>query len=121
MKTSELTGALLDFWVLRCEGRASSVPFDPEKHFLALNDLQPFAPSTNWAHGGRIIEQEKIAISFVPAGANKIGLPNLWWADTKRNAPEQHTGFINAHGETPLIAAMRCFVASKFGDEVPNA
>ena len=26
----------------------------------------------------------------------------------------------NQFGETPLIAAMRCYVASKFGDEVPD-
>jgi len=28
------------------------------------------------------------------------------------------TGWTNASGPTPLIAAMRCFVASKVGDEV---
>lgn len=58
--------------------------------------------STEWALGGPIIEREKIEL--VPNGAD-------WDAMYQ----DQH---IPSEGPTPLIAAMRCYVASKLGDEV---
>lgn len=58
-------------------------------------------PPTNWSQGGPIIEREKTAIRFVPW--------DTWVAECKG-----YTG----EGTTPLIAAMRCYVASKLGDEV---
>jgi hypothetical protein len=59
--------------------------------------------STDWAQGGPIIEREMIEL--VPQS------PALWDA-MYRN---QH---IPHDGPTPLVAAMRCFVALKLGDEV---
>jgi len=35
-----------------------------------------------------------------------------WFAYSSLSTPEDF------HGDTPLIAAMRCYVASKLGDEV---
>jgi hypothetical protein len=57
----------------------------------------PHFYSTDWAQGGAIIEREGIAL--IPG----------WTAE--------RPGF-SADGETALIAAMRCYVASKLGDEV---
>ena len=57
----------------------------------------PHFYSTDWAQGGAIIEREGIAL-----------LPG-WTAE--------RPGF-SAEGETALISAMRCYVASKLGDEV---
>ena len=54
--------------------------------------------STNWAQGGPIIEREGM-------GVFKLGYVRGW-----------ASGFQS--GPTPLIAAMRCYVASKLGDEV---
>ena len=54
--------------------------------------------STNWAQGGPIIEREGMGIF-------KLGYVRGW-----------ASGFQS--GPTPLIAAMRCHVASKLGDEV---
>ncbi len=63
----------------------------------------PFQPSIIWGDGGPIIEQEKIAIrAYETTGMG-------WFASLGN-------GFHSA--PTPLIAAMRCFVASKLGDEV---
>ena len=107
MKTSELTGAALDWAVAKYE--------DLEHYFedgLMCLKGQPFdthwlywTPSTDWLQGGAIIEREKISVwarddewaaeSFVP---NQQGLECV--------------------GPTPLIAAMRCYVVSKLGDEV---
>jgi hypothetical protein len=84
MKTSELTGAALD-WTVHialhgaCEGYA-------EHQY-----------STDWAQGGPIIEREGIAL-LPPELAEMPGY--------------------EGRGETLLIAAMRCYVASKLGDEV---
>jgi hypothetical protein len=64
--------------------------------------------TSSWAQGGPIIEREKIATQpWLSEGD--------WGASIKG-------GFFEQHGPTPLIAAMRCFVSSKLGDEVevPN-
>jgi len=73
----------------------------------------PVGYSTEWAFGGPIIEQESIGIQMAyPA---EDGKPALWYAAkfaTSVKAPPR------AHGPTPLVAAMRCFVLSKLGEEV---
>ena len=108
MKTSELTGAALDWAVAKCEGA------------VGANDRLPwYTPSTNWAQGGPIIDREDIAISSAPDG--------LWAAyASKGTRLVQHGGqavevfnwTYKQQGYHPLIAAMRCYVASKLGDEV---
>ena len=88
MKTSELTGTALDW--------AVGVANDQ----LLVFKGQPFVRySTDWAQGGPLIEKECIALAF-------DGFPQGWVANQK------------IYGPTPLIAAMRCYVASKLGDEV---
>lgn len=84
IKTSELTGAALDWAVAKCEGIRKP---DLVGGFDGIgNYSEPWEPSTNWSQGGPIIEREAA----------------------------QYECF----GPTPLIAAMRCYVASKLGDEV---
>jgi hypothetical protein len=98
MKTYELTGAALDWAVSKCEG------FTWEQGDLDAGEYGPgFKPSTDWAQGGPIIEREMIEL--VPQ------TPALWDAMYK-------TQHIPNDGPTPLIAAMRCYVSSKLGDEV---
>ena len=97
MKTSELTGAALDWVVAKCEG----FEFQLAESFIAYHDEGERNYSTNWAQGGPIIEREGIAL-------------HLW-------SSEEWIGDMGdweARGSTPLIAAMRCYVASKLGDEV---
>jgi hypothetical protein len=61
--------------------------------------------STDWAQGGPIIEREHISAAYAYWGE--------WEAwDDKTMPPPKY------RGPTPLIAAMRCYVASKLGDEV---
>ena len=112
MKTSELTGAALDWAVAKCEGQ--EVVFEdgelclPSSYF---KDGDPYTPSTDWAQGGPIIEREVINLGrhtwddsgVIRWGASKAGL---------------FQGAPFSVGPTPLIAAMRCFVASKLGEEV---
>jgi hypothetical protein len=69
-----------------------------------IDDVQ-YSPSTDWSIGGPIIEREKIEL--VPSVDGKV-----WYAESlDRQARVERC-------PTPLIAAMRCFVASKLGDEV---
>jgi hypothetical protein len=66
--------------------------------------------STDWSQGGPIIEREKITIS---QGRDLIA--SIW----HEGCPILSDWYkFKQHGPTPLVAAMRCFVASKLGDEI---
>lgn len=117
IKTSELSGAALDWAVAVCE-----VPdldgSNPQhlNHFLSLRNAHSlhrrFHYSTNWAQGGPIIERKEIGIRRnAPCSAGRE-----WEASPSITA--RGAGGRWGYGPTPLIAAMRCFVASKLGDEV---
>jgi len=97
-KTSELTGASLDWAVAKCEGVDWS---DSDLFQGKYQGDSAGAYSTDWAHGGPIIEREGIALYL--------------YGGTEWNA---HVGGKENNGSTPLIAAMRCYVASQLGDEV---
>ena len=70
----------------------------------------------SWNQGGPIIERELICLDNAD-----VGKPHhLWFArifTTQKGSGWDAKGF-SATGHTPLIAAMRAFVASKLGDEV---
>ena len=99
MKVSELTGAALDWAVAKCNGH-----LDDE---TIIRRLEPdeegwcIAYSTDWSQGGPIIEREMISIEWTGED---------WMAYIFHDE--------ECFGPTPLIAAMRCYVASKLGDEV---
>lgn len=76
----------------------------------------PFMPWFRWEHGGPIIERE--VISVMPrAGRRPLGVE---WAAERSGRPVSEQ-FLQ-HGQTPLVAAMRCYVASRLGGavEVPD-
>ena len=109
MKTVDLIGHALDWAVAKCEGLLGHDGKLTDEYCDSLHPDQDGGFSTDWAQGGPIIEREKISVSA-------WGLIN-WKALTLRypnDVETEHTGY----GETPLIAAMRCYVASKLGDEV---
>lgn len=116
MKTSELEGVALDWAVAKCEGGTGLwydsvatywITIDGKDRALSEGWAQSFCPSTNWAQGGPIIEREGIGVyQFRGAWAAHCPLPNGGFHACMENQP------------TPLIAAMRCYVASKLGDEV---
>lgn len=98
MKTNELTGAALDWAVAKCEGTLHDDG--------SVSDY--FQPSVDWEQGGAIIEREMITVECFYE-------ESTWHAWTP--APEQPRD-AHGYGETPLVAAMRCYVASKLGDQV---
>ena len=98
IKTSEATPLQIDWLVAHC--------VESSKLFPIFVDGAPVSKgnySTNWAQGGPIIEREKITVEYT-------GDPDTWCACIMADQ--------EVYGDTPLIAAMRCYVASKLGDEV---
>lgn len=95
VKTSELTRAALDWAVEKAMGKK-------ETDFGWWWDN--FHPSSDWSQGGPLIEREEIETRTAHNGG--------WMANRAR------TKHIFIDGPTPLVAAMRCFVSSKLGEEV---
>jgi len=63
--------------------------------------LAPVDYSGKWEHGGPIIEREKLTAEWTGED---------WMAYIKHDD--------EFFSPTPLVAAMRCYVASKLGDDV---
>ena len=120
VKTSELTGAALDWAVAKCEGATTLRHDSVACWWFTLNGRdrvlsggwsakQNWQPSTDWSQGGPIIERERFCV---------MQIDNGWCCTTNGSALHSHA----QQGQTPLIAAMRCYVASKMGDtiEIPE-
>lgn len=114
IKVSEATNTQLDYLVAKAMGHTLAIgdfgTFIPwTKKTAPVWQGRSYRPSTDWSQGGPIIEREKIKTD--PRAGS-------WTATIWNEAMTQNPAF----GPTPLIAAMRCFVASKLGDtvEVPE-
>lgn len=106
--TYDLAGHALDWAVAKCEGHDAELNYDEVVSFKLVlgNEYRlVWKPSTNWAQGGVIIERE--VCDLYQRGE--------WYARIQLNAVPE---YVEAYGDTPLIAAMRCYVASKLGNEV---
>ena len=118
IKTADLIGPALDWAVAKCEGyvcqfddEVSGPWLVPQEEFLHdEKPLSKFSPSTNWSQGGPIIERERITIS---QGRDLIA--SIWHP---LSGVESDWYRFKQTGLTPLVAAMRCYVASRLGDEV---
>ena len=93
IKTNELTRAALD-WAVAVAEYGYGADYKTNRY------------STDWAQGGPIIERERIQIRPFTGSVGQF-----WTAYFGQHGPCMD-------GPTPLIAAMRCYVASKLGDEV---
>ena len=119
MKTSELTGRALDWAVAKAAGATDLRHDGIGTWWFTLNGKdwalssgwsvqQNWDPSINWRSGGPIIEREKL---FVKPTINR------GWRAYQRDP--FGNGICNSqYGPTPLVAALRCHVASKLGDNV---
>ena len=112
MKVSDLQGAALDWAVAKCAGRELHRSRSGRWMTARYGEFNPrhgapwYSPSTDWAQGGPIIEREELTLSCHWQRPYALKL----LADEKR--------VVQGNGPTPLIAAMRCYVASKLGDEI---
>ena len=117
--TSSLEGAALDWAVAKCE---DAVMADTMAETGCIFEGYKF--STDWSQGGLIIEREGVYLRAI----RKTGHPmdGSWLAqptDTNTGTIVQwveRTDWPRHYwsGSTPLIAAMRCYVASKLGEQV---
>ncbi len=110
MKVSELNDIALDW--------AVTTIVEPEALRFGVDDWRDRRRSEvmrgeyihryhqSWMQGGPIIEREGMLIR------PQVGYG--MWEAWKHGADEGHFSV----GKTPLIAAMRCYVASKLGDEI---
>jgi len=117
IKVSTATGPALDWMVAKCEGALfplGNVVLDQKQLLITIggntdeDEFVIYAPTTNWAQGGPIIEREKIDIFHQDNGFSGA----IEMATRKNPHPTPY------YGETDLVAAMRTYVASKLGEEV---
>jgi hypothetical protein len=114
VKTSELTGDALDWMVAKCKGITPiAVKKKYSKGYILYSlpaSTVPLEYSSKWSQGGPIIERERIT--------SRVDTRGMGWVSFLDG--DRVTARMS--GPTPLIAAMRCYVASKFGDtvEIPD-
>jgi hypothetical protein len=115
IKTSELTGAALDWAVAKGEGHIDD--FNGWLHEASLLEVAEgdYTPSTNWAQGGTIVEREGITVGLTHP---RLYTDKRHWVAQYFDPPHSALEVHRMRGPTPLIAAMRCVVASKLGDEI---
>jgi hypothetical protein len=124
IKAAELVGPALDWAVAQCEGIEVVAWWtsDRDAYYVVLREdfegMEPdrfypmedtFYPSVEWGIGGPILDRE--GITWVWEGdlcdpKDRIYEATEWATGSKQQGP------------TALVAAMRCRVASKLGNEV---
>lgn len=114
MKTADLIGPALDWAVAKCE--AVKVEYINDGITRCLLRVTPFTgvyrPSVDWSQGGQIIERKEVGLKRnAPCSKGRE-----WEASPSITA--KGAGGKWGYGPTPLVAAMRCYVASELGDEV---
>jgi Protein of unknown function (DUF2591) len=111
LKSYELTGKALDWAVAKAQG------FSYEKYqqyrdawLTAIYRPSHWKPSEDWSQCGPIIERERLEVT-------PWGVDGEWRAQDFYE-PSPGVPCAEQYGPTPLIAAMRCYVTSKLGDEI---
>lgn len=140
MKVADMTGALLDYWVASALGEQACIRrvrltlgnSDGSIDRVLVDENRCLRPmhserdkpqdewrgafwlgySSNWELGGPLIEKHEISVEYGHGGDQP------WRAEIgfKYNLTD---GWVMS-GSTPLIAAMRAYVFSTFGDTVPD-
>lgn len=113
-KTSDLSGIALD-WTVACAKGYSKPALTISGNiqgFLNMHEDGYHNYSVDWSQAGPIIDREEITVCW--QGAQ--------WVGSKFNVRVAGEYEFQNSGPTPLVAAMRCYVASKLGDiiEVPD-
>jgi len=103
IKTEDLTGTALDWAVAKAEGINPYIVIIGSPVIVASNGCQAPMYSTDWGQGGPIIESAKLITGCVSSGT---------WSSCDLS------GDSIQFGDTPLIAAMRCYIANKLGNEI---
>ncbi len=123
VKISEASGPVLDYLVAKCEEVSvcnvvqshGFVETAWDKETKWENACEIYSPTTNWSQGGPIIEREGITLR-TNACINGHWVAFIDFGSSNTNVKARQSG------QTPLIAAMRCFCCSELGEaaEVPD-
>lgn len=131
MKVSELSGALLDAWVALALGAKPyrvGEPLEGTVRTAVVNSTMIphcilhesrhtgdffYSPSTDWRTGGPIIDREQIIYRHHAGGIYEACKMTGEIGVNRKRVGTQH-------GRTLLEAAMRAYVASKYGASVPD-
>lgn len=111
MNVVDLKDTELDFWVARASGiEVHPHPNGMNDQLIIVNEaavygFYTYMPSRSWRQAGPIIEREKIAIQRT----------DTQWEACKDKGDMRY----RFTGKSPLVAAMKCFIASKFGENLP--
>lgn len=122
IKTSELSGAALDWAVAMAEGWEADRPCDGQikseyRHLLVGkcpvwgNPHNYYSPSTEWAHGGPLLDKFHVSIDWNTCNDDDPDYDREPWMDTCGQR-------LTSYGPTARIALCRAIVAAKLGDEV---
>lgn len=125
VKVAQATEVQLDWMVAKAEGYLDAELAHPNGSTTMVVIVDEFRrpfdmrfgvawrPSEKWAQGGPIIEREFIEINVMSCGQSRTTF-DTWLATLTREDEDACEG----SGPTILIAAMRCYVASKLEDVV---
>jgi hypothetical protein len=110
VEIKDTEGVLLEYLVALCEGwkpvYVNNVlmlqHYHPDASHTPKCYPEDFDYTKDWQCGGPIIERSCISLDYAQQDDWAAKSPAYQWA----------------YGTTPLIAAMRCYVASKLGEEV---
>lgn len=111
IKTAELKDTAIDWAV-------TYALYGEAAHYIFEQCRRRNCHSTDWAQGGPIIERECITVAIGDWDVDQTPIVQTWSARSLVCEIHAATNDGWLCGPTPLIAAMRCFVASKLGDEV---
>ena len=101
IKVAEATELQLDWLVAKCLGEHEDETLDPLTWLCTAKPTGCWDFCTNWEQAGPIIQRE---------GISRYRMTSDWSAAYSPSGATQD-------GPTPLIAAMRCYVAGRLGDE----
>ena len=119
IKVADATGPVLDWLVAKAAGIETYKSLTPI-YWEDDRTQVPFEPSTDWAQGGPIIEREHLSVYPFFIDGRMSG----WSSCDPHHLQYDENGEIIegsdfvTDGPTALIAAMRCYVTSKLGNEV---
>lgn len=119
VNTAELAGQALNWAVAKAEGMTAHVAIDGNiyasaacwirnRRFCAPGASEVFKPSTDWTHGGPLLDKYDIALNGGLADGERVIYATLM-------AVADNSQFATAAGPTRLIAICRAVAGSKLG------
>ena len=125
LKTCNLSGAELDYWVAKAEGLNPVI--EDGECWLYVRDnctapIRELSPTANWGRKGTTATRFRPSQDWPDGGPVLEKLGGTLWRGHEcwvHRSLVEHTYFLIT-GTSPLEAAMRAYVLSKFGEEVPK-